>query len=111
MSNSWQYTTDGTPITTTALTQMKTAAGDNLLGLRHYLTGLQYQNTNATATLVQILDGSSVIWEGNAPASMAQPAVISFTTPLRGSPNTNINIQAGTTGANLLVNAQGFYSI
>jgi len=98
----WQYT--GVLATTTA--QAVRAAG--AAGIRNYVTGLQYQNTNATATTVLVLDGTTLIAQYNAPANMAAPAVIGFTTPLRGTAATALNVNCGTAAASLLVNVQGF---
>lgn len=92
-------------LTTTTSTALKAAAG---AGIRNCLVGLQYQNTNATATTVNVLDGATVIARFNAPASMAVPAIVQFDIPLRGSANTALNIQCGTTAASVLYNAQGY---
>jgi hypothetical protein len=92
-------------VTNTTSTAVRAAAG---AGLRNYCTGLQYQNTNATATLFTVLDGAAVVANFSAPASMAAPAVLTFATPLRTAANAALNVQAATTGANLLVNAQGY---
>ena len=98
----WQYT--GVLTTTTA--QAVRAAG--AAGVRNYVTGLQYQNTNATTTTVLVLDGATLVAQYNAPANMAVPAVIGFATPLRGTAATALNVNCGTAAANLLVNVQGF---
>jgi hypothetical protein len=98
----WQYT--GVLATTTA--QVVRAAG--AAGIRNYVTGLQYQNTNATATTVLVLDGTTLIAQYNAPANMAAPAVIGFTTPLRGTVATALNVNCGTAAASLQMNVQGF---
>ena len=98
----WQYT--GVLTTTTA--QAVRAAG--AAGVRNYVTGLQYQNTNATSTTVLVLDGTTLIAQYNAPANMAVPAVIGFTTPLRGTAATALNVNCGTAAASLQMNVQGF---
>lgn len=92
-------------LTTTTAAAIKAAGA---AGIRNYLTALQYQNTNATASTVIILDGASAIATFNAPASMAQPAIITFPTPLKGTAATALNINCGTTGASILANAQGY---
>lgn len=92
-------------LTTTADSELKAAGA---AGIRNYLVGLQYQNTNATATSVLIKDGASTIASFQATANMALPAVITFPVPLRGSAATALNVAAGTTAASVFVNAQGF---
>jgi hypothetical protein len=98
----WQYT--GVLTTTTA--QAARSAG--AAGVRNYVTGVQYQNTNATATTVLVQDGTTTVAQFMAPANMALPAVIGFTTPLRGTAATALNVNCGTAAANLLVNMQGY---
>lgn len=100
----WQYT--GVLTTTTA--QAVRAAG--AAGVRNYVTGLQYQNTNATTTTVLVLDGATLIAQYNAPGNMAAPAVIGFATPLRGTAATALNVNCGTAAASLQVNVQGYQS-
>lgn len=98
----WQYT--GVLTTTTATAVRAPGAA----GVRNYVTGLQFQNTSATATTVLVSDGAALIAQYNAPANMASPAVIGFTTPLRGTAATALNVNCGTAAANLLVNVQGY---
>jgi hypothetical protein len=98
----WQYT--GVLTTTTA--QAVRAAG--AAGVRNYVTGVQYQNTNATATTVLVQDGATTIAQFHAPANMALPAVIPFRTPLRGTAATALNVNCGTAAANILMNVQGY---
>ena len=102
---SWLYSG---VLTTSASTAMRAAGAGQV---RNYVTGFQFTNTSATATLVNILDGASVVWQGNAPASMTVPVVVSFPTPLRGTAATAMNVQCGTAAANVLVNAQGYQSV
>lgn len=77
-------------------------------GVRNYMTGLQFHNTSATASEIVVKDGSTVIWRGVAPASMAQPAAINFDVPLRGTAATALNVAMITTGTATRVSAQGF---
>ncbi len=98
----WQYTG---VLTTTTATAVRAAGA---AGVRNYMTGLQFQNTSATATTVLVSDGAALIAQYNAPANMALPAVIGFTTPLRGTAATALNVNCGTAAANLLVNVQGY---
>ncbi|MCX6603414.1 MAG: hypothetical protein NTV52_07460 [Acidobacteria bacterium] len=100
----WQYT--GVLTTTTA--QAVRAAG--AVGVRNYVTGLQYQNANATTATVLVLDGATLIAQYNAPGNMAAPAVIGFATPLRGTAATALNVNCGTAAASLQVNVQGYQS-
>lgn len=92
-------------ITNTTSTAIQAAAG---VGLKRYMTNLVYQNTNATATVFNILRGTTVIATVSAPASMANPVSIPLPTPLQTAANEALNVQAVTTGANLIVNAQGY---
>jgi len=77
-------------------------------GIRNYTTALQYQNTSAVASEIQVLDGATILWRGQAPANMALPASIQWPTPLRGAAATALNVQLITTAANTLVNLQGY---
>jgi hypothetical protein len=99
---SWQFT--GVQTTTTATAAKAAGAA----GIRNYVNGFQFQNSNATATEIQILDGTTVIWKGYASASMAMPANITFDQPLRGTAATALNVNAVTTGANVYINVQGY---
>lgn len=98
----WRFS--GT-LTTTADSVLKSAAGS---GLFNTLTDLILQNTNATATIVNIKDGSTVISQVSLPANMTLPIVINFNTALLSSINAALNIAAATTGANVLVTASGY---
>lgn len=98
----WQYT--GTLTTTTAAAAKSAGAAS----IKNYVTAFQYQNTSATATTVIILDGATVLHTLYAPANMVAPAVMDFPTPLQGTAATALNVNCGTTGANVLVNVQGY---
>jgi len=98
----WQFTGTLTNVTSTA---MQAAGG---AGIKKYLTGLTYQNTNGTATVVNVLRGTTVIFTFSAAASMVNPVPIPLPTPLQTAANEALNIQCVTTGANVLVNAQGY---
>lgn len=101
----WQYTG---VLTTTTAQAVRTAGA---AGVRNYVTGLQYQNTNATATTILVQDGTTTIAQFHAPANMALPAVIGFATPLRGTAATALNVNCGTAASNLLVNVQGYQAV
>lgn len=106
--NDWQASTAiASPITNTTATAIKAAGAANV---RNYLTGLQFMNTSATASIITIQDGSTVIWTGYMPASMTAMQSIIFTTPLRGSAATALNFVVNTTATNTFVSAQGYQS-
>jgi hypothetical protein len=90
--------TDATPL-------VKALAGATL---RNYCTDIQLQNSSATATVFQVLDGATVLWSCNLPAAMPVPVSVNFSTPLRGSVNAVLNYQCITSGTNTFINAQGF---
>ncbi|MCX6614256.1 MAG: hypothetical protein NTW74_25880 [Acidobacteria bacterium] len=98
----WQFASLITGATVTA------ARAAGAAGVRNYVTAVQYQNTSATASEIQIQDGATVIWRGQAAASMVAPAVIALPTPLRGTAATALNVQLITTGSNTFVNLQGY---
>lgn len=98
----WTYT--GT-LTTTADTAMQAAGG---AGIKRYLTAIQVQNTNAVATTLIIKDGTTAKHTISLPASMTLPIDFVFPTPIQTTANAAINVACGTTGANVLVNAQGY---
>lgn len=77
-------------------------------GIKRYLTAIQVQNTNAVATTLIIKDGTTAKHTISLPASMALPIDFIFPTPIQTTANAALNIACGTTGANVLVNAQGY---
>lgn len=83
----------------------KAAAG---AGLKNYVTGMQVQNTSATATVFYVKDGTTVKHQINLPASMTAPVDCTFQTPLASAANAIINVACATTGANVLANLQGY---
>ena len=100
----WSYTGI---ITTTTQTAMKAAAG---AGVKNYLTGIQLQNTSATATTVIVQDGSTTKWQVSLPASMATPVDYLFLSPIQTTGNAALNITMGAV-ANVYVNAQGYAAV
>lgn len=98
----WSFT--GT-VTTNASTPVKAAAGT---GIKGYLTAIQYQNTSAVASTLQVLRGTTVLFSVNAAANMADPTTIEFPTPLASAANEALNVQLTTTGTNTFINAQGY---
>jgi hypothetical protein len=101
----WQFT--GTLTTTTAAAAKAAGAA----GVRNYVTDIVVQNTNATATTFIVLDGATAIWTISLPASMTQPLTFGFRIPLKGTAATALNVNCGTTGANVLVNMQGYQAV
>jgi hypothetical protein len=81
-------------------------------GQRHYVTGIQATNIHATnAVILQILDGTTVLWAMNLPAVGAtQPQINieeSFEVPLMGTANTKLDIKCSAAGS-VFWNIQGF---
>lgn len=69
--------------------------------LRIYITDIILTNSAATAAVVTLVDGASnVIFAANMPATSSQ-IVANMTTPLRGTPNTALNIQSSSASANI----------
>jgi hypothetical protein len=106
--NDWTYTTGATALTTTTTAAAAKAAG--AAGIRNYVTGIQAQNTSATATTLLILDGATNLLVFNLPASMTVPAVMDFPTPLHGTAATALNYNFGTAAATVFLNIQGYQS-
>jgi hypothetical protein len=94
-------------VTTNTQTALRAAQASPI---RQNVTGLTFQNTNATATTLTIQDGSTTLVTFSVPASMTLPVQLNFPTPLRGTAATALNYTAGTTGANILLNVIGFNS-
>lgn len=97
--------TNSLTLTTTADTALQSAGG---AGIKKYITAIQLQNTNAVATTLIIKDGTTAKWTVSLPASMTLPIDIEFPTPIQTTANSALNVACGTTGANVLVNAQGY---
>jgi hypothetical protein len=81
--------------------------GAGTRNLKIFCTDLTLSNTAAVATVVSILDGSTVIFATNMLATQG-PLVFNFTTPLVGSPNTAMNIKCVTGSAGIVWSAQGY---
>lgn len=96
-----------TPVTITNVTStaFRAAAG---AGIKNFCTSIELQNTNAVATSVNILAGATIKKTYSLPASMTLPLVIDYSIPLQTAANEAFNIQAATTGANVIINAQGY---
>lgn len=89
-------------------TNSPVAAQAAVTAKKTYVKSLQYQNTNGTATTILVLSGSTVIAQFNAPANMATPVVVPFDPPISTAVNTALNVNCGTTAANVLTNIQGY---
>lgn len=100
----WSFAT-AAAITVNTDTIVKAAGA---AGIRNYVTGVQLQNTGATATEVVVKDGSAVLWRGFLPATMPGIADINFATPLKGTAATAVNFACITTAANVYANVQGY---
>jgi hypothetical protein len=99
---SWQATTAA--ITGTADTLLVAAAGASV---RNYLNFLAIINTSATATVVQVKDGTTVIASFFAPSNT--PIIVSLgLTFLRSTANAALNVACVTTGTNTIVTGAGF---
>lgn len=108
----WQYAAPASGIvsTTTAVT-FKAASGT--AGIRNYITGIEIGAFGAgTATELAIRDGAAgtVIWRMQIPASgLTAPITVNFTTPLRGTANTLLEVVTLTSSATpVYFNAHGY---
>ena len=91
-------------ITNTADTAVIAAQGANV---RIYVTHINVLNTSATATLVNIKNGTTTIYTVNAPATSGQVS-LTLPVPLRLTANTALNAACATTSANVIVSASGY---
>jgi hypothetical protein len=103
----WNFAGATGGIVNTTAVPIAAAAG---AGIRNYVAAVQYFNSAAVASEVEIRDGVTVIWRGFVPASMTVPAQIVFPVPLRGTANTAVNIALLTTATATRVSAQGHVS-
>ncbi len=90
-------------ITNTTAQNLLPAGAD----LVNVLKSVQYQNTNGVATLLNIIVGASTLATISVAANMANPVSLEFGYPLVSLRNQAIQVQAVTTGANILFNFQG----
>jgi len=106
-ADTWSYVAaSGGIINDTGVTA-KAAAG---VGIYNYVTSLQVINGHQTVgTDVQIRDGAAgtVIWRGWAQQAGGGVS-LQFATPLKGTANTLLEVQCGTTGAQVYFNLQGY---
>lgn len=108
----WQYAaaTGGIVSSTTAVT-FKAASGT--AGIRNYITSIDISADGAgTATELAIRDGAAgtVIWRIRVPAAgFATPQTFNFTTPLKGTANTLLEVVTLTSSATpVFFNAHGY---
>ena len=94
-----------TLITATS-TAAKASAG---AGQRNYVTDITVSNSSATPTLVTLLDGATVIWQTWLAAGASIDGA--FTTPLRGTAATAINVQSSVAVTSVYVAIAGFTGI
>lgn len=109
-SGDWHATSGTTPLATTSSTALVAAGG---AGVRNYAVSCQFYNTSATvSTTVAVLDGATALFAGFLPATTAalpiESVQVTFPVALRGTANTAMNVQLGTTAASVYYNCQGF---
>ena len=104
----WSYATATLGVTDTSNDEAKAAGA---AGVRNYVTGVQVMNGHATVgTEVVILDGAVVLWRGWAEPTGGGCSA-NFTTPLKGTAATAINVTNITTGSKTYFNLQGFTAL
>jgi hypothetical protein len=106
----WNRTSGSTPLATNTSTKVIDAGA---AAVAHRITDLEIINVHATVgTVVSILDDTTELWSMYLPPMTATNAAVlvdaHFSTPLRGSAATQLNIKATTTGAAIYWNAQGY---
>jgi len=95
---------NGTPITTATTVQIFAAVASN----KHH-AWIQFSNSSTTGTVVQILDGSTIISETYcAPSGGGLSDAIPVA--LYGSTNTSLSIKVLTAGASIYWTVRGFYA-
>ncbi len=91
-------------VTDTTVTSVIAAQGANV---KVYLRSIVVSNSSATATRIDILDGSTVKASIHTAAS-GGGAVVRFDPPLAGTANTAWRVQCGTSGAAVRATFVGF---
>lgn len=100
----WVYATPvASPIAVNTAVAMKAAAG---AGVRNYVTGFTAYNNSATASVISIQDGTTVIYTDYLPANGS--IRVTFPSPLRGTANTAMNVVLATAATSTFVSAQGY---
>jgi hypothetical protein len=101
----WSYAGPIAGLATAADTAAKAAAG---AGIRNYVTGVQVQNASATATEFQIKDGTAtVLWRCLLPGNSGVYDIV-FASPIKGTANAALNVQAVSAGSVVIANLQGY---
>lgn len=99
----WSYTAASNLTVNTAVEVQAAQAGKTL-----YVSSVQFLNSSLISTEVQIRSGTTVLWRGQAPASMSGMFQGYFARPLRGLLGANINVILLTVSSNTMMNVQGF---
>lgn len=74
-------------------------------GLRNYMTNFQVRSLAASEAIVQVLDGSTVIWS----QPIAAGSALAMPVALTGSANAALNVRLGASVAlGVSINAQGY---
>ena len=102
----WQYATPiASPIANTTAVALKAANAT----YRNYVTGFTAYNNSATASIITIQDGSTVIYTDYLAANGS--IRVTFPTPLRGTVNAAMNVVLNTTATSTFVSAQGYQAL
>lgn len=99
----WAYTALSNLTVNTAV-EVKAAVA----GKTQYVSSIQFLNSSLISTELQIRSGTTVLWRGQAPASMSDMFQGYFARPLAGVLGANINVLLLTVSSNTMVNCQGF---
>lgn len=78
-------------------------------GYKIWVSKITVSNTSATATQVQLLSGSTVIWTSPAPATGG--AVEMFPDPIDCAENQSLNFQADNGVTTITVSAAGYIGL
>lgn len=97
-------------VNTLTATTVAAAAFAAVASVRNYVTSVSVVNTGGSATMIEILDGSTVIWFGFVEATTGKQA-LSFPTPLKGSVNSAINVRSATSTSSVYISLTGFKAL
>lgn len=105
VKDEWFYASQ-TGITDTNAVALKAAT----VGKSNCLKSIQFCNPSGTITLIQVLDGTTVIWQMVAANNSSFSVVHNFPISLKGTVNTALNFKcvSATGGTGVFVNAQGY---
>lgn len=96
----------GSDITTTSATVLKSFTSSQ----RIYVTDWGCTNTSATATRIDLLDGSTAV-DTCMLAATSGWCAHSYQVPVRGTASTSLQVQAATAGAAVRCSARGFVAV